>query len=446
MANTVHRHDPEPCAPCDIGPFARNNYFTGKLLLERDFTDEQTLLRRQAPPPQPAAARLGRRLRPEGHAAPDPGMPRPLRVHRARHGDRLLRPRDRRARAGVHRHHHASRRSRRSTPDADSRTRLQICLRYRECRTEPIPVLYDDCGCDDTRCLPNRILESYDVDVDRRPAGHRATRGTARSWSAGIDIGFAGATRVIASPTDGRAVRARGNDGARGRPRARARSCAPTTWDRRCTASSCHRAARICTRSATKDGGGFTLTVLVASDFSVHHEDDAPGVAAPVVTAVSPAADGRFLVLAGGAASLLVYGSDLEGATPAAPSTITVPADRSLLSIARDGTVAYVAGTTAVAAGDPAPLESVDLTSATVDAAVGIAPARCAADRARDRHRRHARRGDRGGRGRSAVHGRPAPRRRCSAPCRWPAPPPISSAVRGCTRWRRPEVPAGSRR
>src|SRR5262249_669127 len=42
---------------------------------------------------------------------------------------------------------------------------LQICLRYRECPTEEIPVLYDECGCDETRCAPNRILESYDVDV-----------------------------------------------------------------------------------------------------------------------------------------------------------------------------------------------------------------------------------------------------------------------------------------
>ena len=42
---------------------------------------------------------------------------------------------------------------------------LQVCLRYRECPTEEIPVLYDECGCDDTRCAPNRILESYDVDV-----------------------------------------------------------------------------------------------------------------------------------------------------------------------------------------------------------------------------------------------------------------------------------------
>src|SRR5947209_3012117 len=30
------------CPSCDIGPFTRNYYFTGKLLVERDFTDEQS--------------------------------------------------------------------------------------------------------------------------------------------------------------------------------------------------------------------------------------------------------------------------------------------------------------------------------------------------------------------------------------------------------------------
>jgi len=33
------------CGTCTIAPFTRNNYFTGKLLLERDFTDEQQYVR-----------------------------------------------------------------------------------------------------------------------------------------------------------------------------------------------------------------------------------------------------------------------------------------------------------------------------------------------------------------------------------------------------------------
>ena len=33
--------DPKGCAPCDIPPFCRNNYYRGKLLTEREFKDEQ---------------------------------------------------------------------------------------------------------------------------------------------------------------------------------------------------------------------------------------------------------------------------------------------------------------------------------------------------------------------------------------------------------------------
>src|SRR5687767_13381289 len=40
--DTHHRHQEQgDCASCEIGPFERNNFFTGKLLLERDFIDEQ---------------------------------------------------------------------------------------------------------------------------------------------------------------------------------------------------------------------------------------------------------------------------------------------------------------------------------------------------------------------------------------------------------------------
>ena len=47
---THHKHDDESrtlCPTCEIGPFIRNNYFTGKLMLERDFTDEQRYFHRK---------------------------------------------------------------------------------------------------------------------------------------------------------------------------------------------------------------------------------------------------------------------------------------------------------------------------------------------------------------------------------------------------------------
>ena len=42
---------------------------------------------------------------------------------------------------------------------------LQLCVAYRDCPTEDVPILYDECGCDDTKCAPNRILESFRFDV-----------------------------------------------------------------------------------------------------------------------------------------------------------------------------------------------------------------------------------------------------------------------------------------
>lgn len=47
----------------------------------------------------------------------------------------------------------------------DSSHTLQLNICYRECPTEDIPVLYDECGCDDTQCAPNRILETYQVEL-----------------------------------------------------------------------------------------------------------------------------------------------------------------------------------------------------------------------------------------------------------------------------------------
>ncbi len=53
-------------------------------------------------------------------------------------------------------------------PDDKPHT-LRFCIRYRECPTEEVPVLYDECACDDIRCAPSRILETYAVDLEIDP-------------------------------------------------------------------------------------------------------------------------------------------------------------------------------------------------------------------------------------------------------------------------------------
>ena len=150
------------CAECAIGSFTRNNYFTGKLLVERDFTDEQRYyvdkLRLHQQRLHGEGVVCGLQVVPHPNAAcrdrfvcVKPGFAKDCCGHDilVTHEEciditqfdawkTLARAADRTAH------------------------RLQICIRYKECPIEEIPVLYDDCGCDDTACAPNRILESYE--------------------------------------------------------------------------------------------------------------------------------------------------------------------------------------------------------------------------------------------------------------------------------------------
>jgi len=158
------------CEDCKPRALTRNNYFTGKLLVERDFTDEQWFFREKI--------RLHhQRLHGTGVVC---GID--IRQH-AGCPDRLvvLRPGsavdccghdilvaheeviDITSFPAVNALIHAN--------DGGSHV-LEFCLHWRECPTEEIPVLYDECGCDDTQCAPNRILESFALDilVDPPPA------------------------------------------------------------------------------------------------------------------------------------------------------------------------------------------------------------------------------------------------------------------------------------
>ena len=140
----------ETCSQCEFEPFVRNNYFTGKLMTAADFIDEQTYHREKQ------------------------------RHHNARlHGSGVV--------CGLRVHEHPSADCRKRyvivepgsaidccgheilVPDAETvdvaqhpavleKTNdgalhtLQVVACYRECPTEEVPVLYDDCGCDDTQC------------------------------------------------------------------------------------------------------------------------------------------------------------------------------------------------------------------------------------------------------------------------------------------------------
>lgn len=153
------------CAECDTRALTRNNYFTGKFMVERDFTDEQHYFRERH--------RLhNQRLHGSGvvcgldlksHADPD-----------CRHRYVTLQPGsaiDCCGRDILVTHevtidlfdYDEIRQLIEAPDDTDHELQFEVC--YRECPTEEVPVLYDECGCDDSRCEPNRILESHSINV-----------------------------------------------------------------------------------------------------------------------------------------------------------------------------------------------------------------------------------------------------------------------------------------
>jgi hypothetical protein len=176
MSGTHKSNDETTCVSCDFEPFLRNNYFTGKMMSAAEFTAETHYHQEK------------------------------MRLHQARlHGWGVV--------CGLDVLQH---------PNVDCRTRyvriepgsavdccgrdilvpeeemldllcydavaalsrenparvhaLSICVRFVECATETVPVLYDDCGCDDQGCAPNRILESFAFDVSVDPPLSELTR------------------------------------------------------------------------------------------------------------------------------------------------------------------------------------------------------------------------------------------------------------------------------
>jgi DNA-binding beta-propeller fold protein YncE len=176
MAHGNGHHAGGHCVECSVPQLARNHYFTGKLLVERDFTDEQRYhIGKQRRHNQRLHGRgtvCGLQVKEHPNAACrnqyvviEPGMAidccgREIIVPREEYWDFRTQ-----AEANWRRMHE-------NEPfDAAAHT-LQICVRYRECDGEPVPALFDECTCDDDACRPNRILESYDFDVLIDPDRH----------------------------------------------------------------------------------------------------------------------------------------------------------------------------------------------------------------------------------------------------------------------------------
>ncbi len=156
------------CPACEFGPFTRNAYWTGKLMLARDFVDEQRYVTEKLWHHNQTlhgtgvvcGLRVGQHEKPECQAqyvVVGPGTAIDCCGHEV-----IVREKDYLNLWTVKAIKDLREKIAAGTDDGKSHT-LQICIRYRECETEPVPVLYDECGCADDKCAPNRILESYEL-------------------------------------------------------------------------------------------------------------------------------------------------------------------------------------------------------------------------------------------------------------------------------------------
>jgi DNA-binding beta-propeller fold protein YncE len=182
------------CVECEVPQLARNHYFTGKLLVERDFTDEQRYYigkdRRHNQRLHGAGVVCGLRVDEHPNEAcrtqwviVEPGSAidccgREIVVPEPQYVD--LRGRFIEA---WHEKFGAE-----SSPDDNSHL-LQLCVRYDECGSEEVPAIFDECTADGDFCQPNRILERYvfeaQIDPEVPTSDPRAPK---LEWSTTINV------------------------------------------------------------------------------------------------------------------------------------------------------------------------------------------------------------------------------------------------------------------
>ena len=185
------------CVECDIPQMARNNYFTGKLLVERDFTDEQRYemgkLRRHDQRLHGWGVVCGLKVTPhptcgDRYVIIQPGTAidccgREILVQHEEYFE---------FRDAFLANWQAQHGPNTQPPDGESHP-FQVCISYKECATEEVPAVFDDCNAN--ACQPNRILESYGFDVIIDPTSKPANpEAVDLDWS--CTIGLANAVRV----------------------------------------------------------------------------------------------------------------------------------------------------------------------------------------------------------------------------------------------------------
>jgi hypothetical protein len=182
------------CPECDILQLARNNYFTGKLLVERDFTDEQRYtmgkLRRHNQRLHGWGVACGFKVKQHPNPACqsqyviiEPGTAidccgrEILLTHEEYFDYEAKFLANWQAQNGPN-----------SQPDTNAHT-LQICVSYKECTAENVPAIFDDCSAGAGACQPNRILEGrcFDVITDP-PTPAEDPEGVSLKWDFTVNI------------------------------------------------------------------------------------------------------------------------------------------------------------------------------------------------------------------------------------------------------------------
>ncbi|WP_350282063.1 hypothetical protein [Nitrosomonas sp.] len=157
-----------PCIPCGLSKFSRNHYFNGKLLVERDFVDEQVYhiakrrLLNNVLHGHGTVCGLMLRQHPSPDCQPhyiyvEPGVAldccgREIVVTRNEpiHISALVEE------AGL---------------ELDGSQDLFVAIRYREHLAEQVPVILGDCDCADSQQAANRIDECFEFVVFARDPG-----------------------------------------------------------------------------------------------------------------------------------------------------------------------------------------------------------------------------------------------------------------------------------
>jgi hypothetical protein len=197
MSQSMDTPLPQPCPTCHFEPFVRNHYFDGKFMVARDFIAETQYhaekLRHHEQRLHGWGVVCG--LKVKAHPTPacrnrfvciEPGTAIDCCGH-----DLIVNEEE-----CVDLFQFKEIQALKEKNDTGTHT-LQICLSFRECPTELVPVLYDDCGCDDTRCAPNRILESYDVGIILDPKDMpQSLHAPKLQWEHTVTIGHAARVAV----------------------------------------------------------------------------------------------------------------------------------------------------------------------------------------------------------------------------------------------------------